>query len=153
MPDGVLPGREFVAVVREPGHDELADATERELLVRRLQYGHGDQRYVTVGRLDGRPVAGARRLVAVFAARATRLCAGRRRLTAAASTVVVVVAPGRDGCRVIIVVVVGRIHVHVRRLGRSDAARRRHGRRRRDGLHHHGGSGSGASTAADAPQV
>lgn len=36
MPDRVLPGRELVPVIRKPGHDKLANAAERELLVRRL---------------------------------------------------------------------------------------------------------------------
>lgn len=144
VPDGVLPGGKLVPIVREPGHDEFADAAQGELLVRRLQYGHGDQRYVTVRRLDGRSVAGGRSLVAVLAARA--LLRARRSRLAAATAVIVVVASGRDHCRVVVVVVVGRIDVHVGRLGRADAARRRHGRRCRAGLHHRcSGRGSDAS--------
>lgn len=41
MPDGVLPSGELLSVVREAGHDELADPAQRQLLVWRLEYGHG----------------------------------------------------------------------------------------------------------------
>lgn len=131
VPDRVLPRRELVPVIREPGHDEFADAAERELLVRRLQYRHGDQRYIAVRRFDGRPVTAAGRFVIAVAA-------GRRLVTAAA---VIVVAAGHGIGRglhvVVVVVVVGRIDVDVRRLGRTDAARRRGRHRGRVGLVHH----------------
>ena len=50
--DGVLPGRELLPIVRETSHDKLADATERELLVRRLENGHCDEGYVRVRWFD-----------------------------------------------------------------------------------------------------
>lgn len=136
VPDRVLPRGKFVPVVREPGHDELADAAQRELLVRRLQNGHGDERDVAVRRLDGRPVAAtrARRLVAAVLTAAAADAGGRRSARRLVAAVVVVVGGrGRD-CRpgghvIVVVVVVGRVHVHVRRLVRgAHAARRRHGR-------------------------
>lgn len=42
-----------------PGHYEITYSTECEFLVRRLQYGHGDQSYVGVGRLHQRPAGAA----------------------------------------------------------------------------------------------
>ena len=51
VPDGVLPRGELVPVVRELVADEVADATQRQLLQRALQDGHGDEGDVGVGRL------------------------------------------------------------------------------------------------------
>lgn len=42
VPDGVLPGGELVSVVGELVADEVTDATQRQLLHRALQDGHGD---------------------------------------------------------------------------------------------------------------
>lgn len=42
VPDGVLPGGKFVVIIGEAGHDEFADAAQRQLLLRRLQDRHGD---------------------------------------------------------------------------------------------------------------
>jgi len=63
--DGVLPGGEALAVVREPGGDEVADAAEREALPGSLEDGHRDEGDVRVRRLDERT--------------ATRHCSRRRR--------------------------------------------------------------------------
>ena len=49
--DGVLPLRELLLVVGEPRPDEVADATQGEPLVGRLEDGHGDEGDVGVGRL------------------------------------------------------------------------------------------------------
>lgn len=49
--DGVLPSLAVLAVVREPLHDELVDAVERDLVVVGRLDGHGDQGDVGVGRL------------------------------------------------------------------------------------------------------
>ena len=49
--DAVLPGGELVAVVGEAVLDEVADAAQRQPLVRRLEDRHGDQGDVGVGRL------------------------------------------------------------------------------------------------------
>lgn len=46
VPDGVLPGGELVVVIGKAGHDKLADAAQCQLLLRRLQDCHGDQRDV-----------------------------------------------------------------------------------------------------------
>lgn len=51
MPDGVLPSGELVSVVRKLVADEVTDATQRQLLKRALQDGHGDEGNVGVGRL------------------------------------------------------------------------------------------------------
>jgi len=135
VPDRVLPRRELVPVIREPRHDELANAAQRELLVRRLQYGHGDQSYVTVRRFDGRPVTarGAGR------GRPVRLVVAGQSFVSAVVIVAVGRGRGAAGGRVLVIfVVVGRVHVDVRRLGRTYAAGRRDARRRRVG---HRGSG------------
>lgn len=42
VPDGVLPGGKLVVIIGEAGHDEFADAAQRQLLLRRLQDRHGD---------------------------------------------------------------------------------------------------------------
>lgn len=42
MPDGVLPGRELLPVVREAVADEVADLAESESLFGTLKNGHGD---------------------------------------------------------------------------------------------------------------
>lgn len=52
VPDGVLPRWELLPVVLEAGHNELADAAQRELLLRRLQDRHGYERDVRIRRLD-----------------------------------------------------------------------------------------------------
>lgn len=49
VPDGVLPGGKLVVIIGEAGHDELADAAQRQLLLRRLQDRHGDESDVRVG--------------------------------------------------------------------------------------------------------
>ena len=51
VPDAVLPRGELFAVIGEAVADEVADAAERQPLVRRLQYGHCDEGDVGVGRL------------------------------------------------------------------------------------------------------
>lgn len=51
VPDGVLPGGELVSVVGKLVADEVTDATQRQLLQRALQDGHGDEGDVGVGRL------------------------------------------------------------------------------------------------------
>ena len=66
MPDGVLPGGKFFAIVREPVSDEIADAAQCQPLVRRLQDGHRDECDVRVGRLDD-AFAGLFRRVVVLA--------------------------------------------------------------------------------------
>ncbi len=48
---GVLPALLVLGVVREVVHNELVDLTQRQLLVGRLGYGHGDQCNVRVRRL------------------------------------------------------------------------------------------------------
>lgn len=50
VPDGVLPGGELVSVVGKLVADEIADATQRQLLQRALQDGHGDEGDVGVRR-------------------------------------------------------------------------------------------------------
>lgn len=133
VPNRVLPGREFVPVIWKPGHDKLANTAQREFLVRRLEYGHGDQGYVAIWWFDGRPISSAWRFVdCVIVVHAT----ARRCLVAAAiasAAIVIVVAPGGGAAGshiVVFVVVVGRIHINVRRLGRANAARWRVGHRR-----------------------
>lgn len=49
--DGVLPGGELFSVVGELVADEVADAAQRQLLLRALQDGHGDEGDVGVRRL------------------------------------------------------------------------------------------------------
>uniref|UniRef100_A0A182ILT3 Uncharacterized protein n=1 Tax=Anopheles atroparvus TaxID=41427 RepID=A0A182ILT3_ANOAO len=51
VPDRVLPALLVVPVVREPVHDVLVDAVQRDLLVRRVLDRHRDQRDVRVRRL------------------------------------------------------------------------------------------------------
>ena len=51
VPDGVLPSRKSVAVVRKPVDDEVTDAAQRQSLVWRLQNRHCDQRDVRIRRL------------------------------------------------------------------------------------------------------
>lgn len=51
VPDGVLPRRELVLVVRELVADEVADAAQRQLLHRALEDRHGDEGDVGVGGL------------------------------------------------------------------------------------------------------
>ena len=50
--DRVLPALLVLAVIREPVHDELVDAVERDLLLGRTLNGHGDEGDVRVRRLD-----------------------------------------------------------------------------------------------------
>ena len=56
MADAVLPGGEPVLVVGESVLDELTDAIEGESALRGLDYGHGDERDVGVGRLAVLPI-------------------------------------------------------------------------------------------------
>lgn len=51
MANGVLPSRKLLPVVRKAVAYELADATERQLFLRALEDGHGDECDVRVGRL------------------------------------------------------------------------------------------------------
>lgn len=86
VPDGVLPRGELLAVIWKSGHDELADAAQRQLLVRRLQDRHRYQSDVGVRRFDelGRRLRlrllGGARLAVAGAGRVVALrVAGRRR--------------------------------------------------------------------------
>lgn len=62
VPDGVLPALLILSVVGEQVHDELVDVAQGEHFARRVLYGHGDERYVGIGRL-GVSVAPTVRLV------------------------------------------------------------------------------------------